>query len=447
MFPYLLPLSDDAPEPEQLGPLMTQGSLYDTPNPDIFAGFTYFGQFLDHDLTFDPTSSLEQLNDPDALENFRTPAFELDSLYGSGPAVSPHLYDRSQPAKFLLDNRRNFDLPRNSQETALLSDPRNDQSLIIAQLHLAFLKFHNAIVDAIKKKDPQTDDGIQDAGLFEKAQRLVRWHYQWIILHEYLPKIVNPCVIRDVWRRREFYQWEKFSDYPFIPVEFSVAAFRFGHSQIRDIYRINDVVNRVLFFDTKNPQNKKRHDLRGGKITADYEINWKNFFDTGGKAIGDTRFSRLIDTDLSWPLGDLPAAVIPNPGAKPPPLRNLAVLDLQRGQSMGLPSGQDVARRMGFRPLPDNELWNSPQRGLQIFAGQPAPLWYYILKEAEIQHGGRKLGEVGGRLVAEVFIGLLQADSEFVLNKAPNWHPVLQGQAKADFTIVDLLSFAGVKTT
>jgi hypothetical protein len=443
MFPHLLPLSKHAPKPEELGPEMTQGGFIDALNPDIPTGFTYFGQFLDHDLTFDSTSSLEQRNDPDALENFRTPAFELDSLYGSGPHVNPHLYDRTQPAKFLLDERRAFDLPRNSQWTALIGDPRNDQNLIIAQLHLAFLKFHNAIVDAIDRGDPRTDDGIQDNGQFEKAQRLVRWHYQWIILDGYLPKIVADDVIRDVWRKRKFYQWERFSDYPFIPVEFSVAAFRFGHSQARAIYRINDKVDPLLLFSPTNPHKKKKYDLRGGKITEDYKINWKNFFDTGAQIMKqEERHSQRIDTQISWTLRDLPSAIVPNRGAKPVPLRNLAVLNLQRGQSMSLPSGQDVARRMGFTPLADGDLWGK----LPKFKGKPAPLWYYVLKEAEEQKGGLRLGDVGGRIVAEVFIGLLQADSESFLNKAPNWQPVLPGEKKGDFTIVDLLKFAGVDT-
>src|SRR5262249_49327890 len=153
-----------------------------------------------------------------------------------------------QKGKFLLGERlgeRGFDLPRNCQGTALIGDPRNDQNLIVAQLHLAFLRFHNAVLETAG----MIHDGIQDEGrsddqkLFNKTQRLVRWHYQWIILHEYLPLIVGQDVVDDILiRGRQFYRWEERSDYPFMPVEFSVAAFRFGHSQSQQVYRINDVV-------------------------------------------------------------------------------------------------------------------------------------------------------------------------------------------------------------
>jgi hypothetical protein len=216
-------------------------------NPDLTAGMTFFGQFLDHDVTFDPTSSLERQQDPEAVMNFRTPAPELDSVYGSGPGASPHLYDQSvtgKGIKLLVEDIPGsaaksrggvpqFDVPRNAQGTALLGDPRNDENLIVSQLQLAFLKFHNAVVDHVVA----TTGLANPHEVFAEAQRLVRWHYQWIVVHEFLPKTVGqPMVDSILTQGRQFYNWRHT---PFIPVEFSVCACRFGHSQVRPSYRAN----------------------------------------------------------------------------------------------------------------------------------------------------------------------------------------------------------------
>jgi hypothetical protein len=208
MFPTLPARPAGTPTAEDLGKAggpMDAGSGH-RDNPRIPAAMTYLGQFLDHDITLDTTSSLEQQNDPLAVENFRTPAFELDSVYGGGPATMPYLYDRDRPGKFLLGpdpaNGQDFDLPRNAQGTALIGDPRNDENLIVAQTHVAFLKFHNAMVD----QAAAINDGINDAG-FEKAQRLTRWHYQWMILHEFLPLTVGQATVDDVLKNgRKFYK-------------------------------------------------------------------------------------------------------------------------------------------------------------------------------------------------------------------------------------------------
>ena len=155
-------------------------------------------QFFVHDITFDPTSSLLSQTDPTTVPNFRTPAFELDSVYGSGRRASPHLYDRTSPdgIKLLVDEEAPNDLPRNSQNTAIIGDPRNDENLIVAQLHLAFLKFHNAVVDHLLAGGARSPGAV-----FTEAQRLVRWHYQWIILNEFLPATVGPGLLEDVLNR------------------------------------------------------------------------------------------------------------------------------------------------------------------------------------------------------------------------------------------------------
>src|SRR5213076_304467 len=128
-------------------------------DPGISAGFTYLGQFIDHDLTFDPASSLQKQNDPEALVDFRTPRFDLDCLYGRGPADQPYLY-RADGVHMLLGNALTGadndpharGVPRNQPEPseparALIGDPRNDENIIVSQLHAIFLRFHNKVVE------------------------------------------------------------------------------------------------------------------------------------------------------------------------------------------------------------------------------------------------------------------------------------------------------------
>jgi hypothetical protein len=144
-------------------------------NPDIPAGYTYFGQFLDHDITFDPVATFDRENDPDALASFRTPRFDLDSLYGSGPADEPFQYDRNAPGRFLIGvSADQADLPRNAQGIALIGDPRNDENVIVSGLQLAFLLLHNKLLDQA------IADGVPEGQCFEEAQRRLRWHYQWV---------------------------------------------------------------------------------------------------------------------------------------------------------------------------------------------------------------------------------------------------------------------------
>jgi len=177
-----------------------ENSVNNPNNLTSTAGMTFLGQFLDHDMTFDPTSSLERQADPEQIANFRTPSFGLDNVYGAGPGGSPHLYDQSSTGrgiKFLLEETGTpgkNDLPRNSQLVALIGDPRDDENLIISQLQVAFLRFHNAVVDHVEAAIGPVDPGT----LFAEAQRIVRWHYQWIILHEFLPLTCGPALTSDI---------------------------------------------------------------------------------------------------------------------------------------------------------------------------------------------------------------------------------------------------------
>jgi Animal haem peroxidase len=413
-------------------------------NPSLSAGMTFLGQFLDHDMTFDPTSSLERQVDPEYISNFRTPSFGLDNVYGAGPAASPHLFDQSSAGegiRFLLESTGTAgrdDLPRNSQKIALIGDPRDDENLIIGQLQVAFLRFHNAVVDQVAE-----ETGLTGGELFAEAQRVVRWHYQWIILHEFLPKTCGQDVVDDiVGKGRKFYDWR---NEPYIPVEFSVGAYRFGHSQVRPSYRANFGAGGGAPFDafifgsdpagTPDPD-----DLRGSARAPRRFIDWPTFFDFGD---GKVKPNKTIDTKLSTPLFHLPGTVVPNPAPVTNPA-SLAQRNLLRHLTFGLPSGQRVAKAMSLPVLSKADLSDLASHGLD----DRTPLFFYVLREAQVVETGKRLGPVGARIVAEVFIGLLQGDRMSYLSQDPDWEPHLPTVNPANtgegFSMIDLLRVAGV---
>ncbi|MFF0943329.1 heme peroxidase family protein [Kocuria sp. CPCC 205300] len=416
-------------------------------NPDLTAGMTFLGQFLDHDMTFDPTSSLARQQDPESLRNFRIPALDLDSVYGGGPDVSPHLYDQSPErgrgrttllreeipgsGDVSCGGTVRYDLPRNSQKVALIGDPRNDENLIVSQLHLAMISFHNAVVEDVEE---ELGPAYTPEEIFTEAQRIVRWHYHWMILHEYLPQTIGPDLADDILQDgRRFYHWR---NHPFIPVEFSVAAFRFGHSQIRPSYRANfgpdanDLAQHFigLIFDPDDPAPDDPGDLRGGCRAAKRFIDWQTFFDFSDERV---RNNKMIDTKLSSVLFDLM-------GMPSGTSRSLAQRNLLRGLAMKLPSGQKVAAAMQAPSLAKADLAELQPLHLH----KRTPLWYYVLKEAEVVAGGTHLGPVGGRIVGEVIHGLIEGASQSYLTLDPEWTPSYG--ADDDFRMVDLLKKAGV---
>jgi hypothetical protein len=410
------------------------------PDPDhpegLPAGYTYFGQFLDHDVTFDPTSNLQRENDPRQVEDFRTPRLDLDAVYGSGPLDMPYLYDQQAEPRgtFLLlgDSRAQHgpgfapeDLPRNAQGRALIGDPRNDENAIVTQLHLAFLKLHNRVVRGLLADGSA---GRDPGEVFRQARTIVRLHYQWVVVHDFLPRVLPDGLLDRLLdgssgskRARSAFRFE---GEPFMPVEFSVGAYRFGHSLVRPSYRLNAHATRVRLF-TDHPDPMDPTHLGGFRPLLDrLVVDWRRFLKLAGRA---PQPARRIDTRLAGPLASLPGGVAPRGFAG----RSLAWLNLRRGRSMELPSGQDVARALGERPLRD---------GVLRLGGTPAPLWYYVLAEAETVGKGRRLGPVGGRIVAEVVLALLRADPESLLS-IPGWTPSL-GRRRGRFTLADLVAYA-----
>jgi hypothetical protein len=393
-------------------------------NPEIPAAYTYFGQFVDHDITFDPVSLLQRRNDPDALVDFRSPRFDLDSIYGAGPADQPYLYDQPARLKLLIDKKNSKgepDLQRNAEGVALIGDPRNDENIIVSQLQLTFLRFHNKVAAKVA-----ADKSVPKERKFEEAQKLVRWHYQWVILEDFLPRIVGKGPIKERVKRKNGeisidLRWYHPKNNPFMPVEFSVAAYRFGHSMVRPVYDLNQIVtDRPIF--TPGEKVGELDDLRGFRpLPGAWTIDWSFFLDgVPGKA-KKPQLSRRIDAKLASGLFDLPGF--------PQKESSLAFRNLARGQALSLPSGQSVAKRMGLNPL----------GGKKLGAPEPTPLWFYILKESGLK-GGQQLGPVGGGIVAEVLLGLLKEDNRSFVNARPDWKPTFGSKGK--FTLSDLVKFA-----
>ncbi|BBD61917.1 hypothetical protein NIES2109_47530 [Nostoc sp. HK-01] len=406
-------------------------------NPTHTAGTTFMSQFLDLDITFDTTSRLGQVTPPVSATNSRTAAFDLDNIYGSGPIGSPNLYDPKDPIKLKLESGGLFeDLPRDANNRAIIADPRGDQHLIISGLVTAFYSFHNHLVDLVRSQSPN----ISNDDVFRQARQLTTWHYQWTILHEFLPLVVGQDMVNDILKNgRKFYN--PLPNRGFIPVEFQIG-YRIGHSMIRPSYRANLAGDNgkpffAFIFDPSQEGKPDPDDLRGRARAARRFIGWQTFFDFGDNQV---RPNKLIDTKISSPLFNLPLQTI---GSGTPPT-SLIQRNLLRHLTWLLPSGQSIAQKMGVPVLSKYDL--AELRSIYPTFDTSTPLWYYILKEAELKEKGLHLGQVGGRIVGEVIIGLLQVDPNSYLNVNPSWVPTLPTKTgkPQDFRMTDLLTFAGV---
>jgi hypothetical protein len=432
-------------------------------NPNMTAGMTFFGQFLDHDMTLALRAPITEPTDPRRTTNFRSAELDLDSLYGEGPDKSPELYDTSSgDIKFKVEEipgsaavsrggKVRFDLPRDANNNAIMGDSRNDENIIVSQFHLAMLMFHNAVTDQVRK-DP-TFANRSPKEVFAEAQRQVRWHYQWIIVNEFLPLTIGQGRVNEIMRQGpRFYnlsdrsrdkEFRSRQQDPLIPVEFAVAAYRFGHSQVRPSYRMNFGASpgneffAFIFDDSIDPNNPDPNDMRGGKRAARRFVDWQTFFKLDSV---NFRPNKRIDSKISTPLFLLPGQKGPAPGLPTDGPQSLASRNLMRHVNFGIPSGQAIARVMGARVLTPEQL----QELAEFKMESNTPLWLYILKEAEVLEQGMRLGPVGGGIVGEVFIGLLKADKDSYLSANRNWKPTLPSAKSGDFEITDLLKFAGV---
>ena len=418
-------------------------------NPTMTAGSTFVGQFTDHDITFDQTSQLGVPQNPLTSPNTRTPALDLDSVFGGGPGRRPDLYvqnpDGSVGPKLKIGSGGvHEDVPRVSNGdgtyTALLGDPRNDENVMIAGLHCGHILFYNRVLAELSEFDLSRFPTAKAADLansyapFLIARQVTLWHYQWLLVNEHLPQIAGQQVVSDVVQKGNRFYKPPPGD-AFMPIEFGAACYRFGHSMVRPSYRANftsgtgDSTSPTadpffgLVFDATEPDfsappSYDRDDLLGGFPAARRYVGWQTFFDLGD---GQVKNNKKIDTTISSVMFTLPVpAIAPHTQTSPTvlPQRNLL-----RQLTWGLPSGQAVARAMGVDPLSPAEL--SEIGSVYGPFATSTPLWYYILAEAKAMADGLNLGPVGGRIVTETLIGLLRADPTSYLSIYPRFTPFL----------------------
>jgi Animal haem peroxidase len=469
----------------------------------IPAGFTYLGQFVDHDLTRDRTDVPfgTPVADPSQLTQARSPALDLDSVYGNGPSVDPAFYasdkirlkigrtQESGPPPIANLSLDGFDLPRKGANAAnpdevrmaQIPDPRNDENLAIAQTHLAFIRFHNRVCDRL------ADLSIPSSMLFERAREMVVKHYQWMLVTDFLPRIVDPAIVDDVFTkgRRIF---EVVADgFPTMPIEFSVAAYRLGHSMIREKYDWNAVfgvngsigdfgtLENLFRFsggsgnlspftsNTESPSDVNNpSDGDFERLPTNWIADWTRLYDFVAdgtpKLAPETtlNFARPLDIRLTDPLKKLPLGAFGARGGQgtvPPLQMNLAFRNLVRGRMVELASGQEVAAYIaaqipGTPILSKEQIIGSDLEALTAAQKEElanaTPLWFYILREASLntsdKPGTGKLGAVGGRIVAEVFHRAIEG-SQISLIRDPYFSPSL-GVQPGVFRMTDLLQVA-----
>jgi len=534
---------DDAP-PAQADPAVEVNST-------IPAVYTYWGQFIDHDMTANtdrdsstsditktPLVPVKPAEVAEKLRNLRRPTFDLDSVYGNGPGLDEHDFrpDPGPPDKGFYDGIRmrvgentdvggvripedadlKRDLPRigplkksgvitdkdipdsikndvNRETRPFIGDLRNDENLIVAQFHLAFLRFHNNVVDAIQK-DPKAFDlnkNSSDAKKFATARRLVRWHYQWLVVNDFLKTVTLPGIVDKILLAGpKFYEPLEGKghkrDVLFAPLEYSVAAYRYGHTMVRGGYDHNRVFgipvppvvpvdlnkfasfaqlfqftgNGFVFDPRDDPTSTKStpNPMRGAPtLPSNWIIEWDRM--TNKADPNELHFARKIDTRLVAPILNMvnegTAEGIQddtNPANRPirQLLRSLAQRNLLRGYLLSIPTGQAVAKEMGVPALSEAELLkgNTAAVNAALEAGgflKNTPLWYYVLKEAEVRANGNSLGELGSRIVVETQIGLMHYDRRSYLNADDGWDPtqgVTLDNGDPIVTIRDFFTFA-----
>jgi hypothetical protein len=413
----------------------------------------------------DVSSTLDSSNDANTIPNMRSPSLDLDSLYGRGPALDPFLYrfpDSAEPPtaiRFALGSnqqngpggadgasggppvpgliaKRSFDVPRvhnpldpsGSTKTALMGDPRNDENLVVSQFHHAMLRFHNRVVDQL------TATGFS-GDIFVEAKRLVTHHFQFALVHDFLDRICGASTVSAAMTSVVAPPGSSFR----MPVEFAVAAYRFGHSMIRDNYFLNF-----------NFQNQPLGDIftfiRGSNlpVRSNWVVDFNAFFETGVASRGFNK-ARKIDSVLANGLESLPGMS----GM----MAVLARRNLVRGLALGLPSGQAMASLVGVTALstaqltaglPANEVTLLNANGGVLL--NKTPLWYYVLREAAVTQNGNRLGPVGAAIVARTFVRMLKRDGSSYLNWPGTFMPTLASAVAGRFTFADLLNFSRVTT-
>ena len=418
---------------------------------------TFLAQFIDHDITLmDDRGAQISLTNPTPLSrgqiakivNARSPNLDLDNIYG--PNIDPDLSppEDDDPRKMKIEKVKDHtrlpkgvnpdglhDFPRVDNKIPLIGDSRDAENLILAQLHVAFLRAHNAIVDKYHVG-------------FKDAKKLLIQHYQLIVLEDFLEQICDPDIVKRV--RHGEAKFFPPSDKPFyMPLEFSVAAYRFGHSKVRASYNHFNSEQEYGTFPFLFGFTNRR-------LLDDWVISWPSFLD----AKNEDRLPRRIDTTMSAPLLSLGPDQVSGHDTS---VGNLAVRNLLRGYMLRMPTGQAVAKAMIAKEIPGIKLMLAeqilsvaekipipPDKTQADFLkntkfAEKTPLWFYILAEAALfGKNGYHLGPVGSTIVAEVLIGVLRNSTYSILTD-PDWKgPTLKGKTPNKFDIADLLTLAEV---
>ena len=464
--------------------------------------YTYWGQFIDHDITLQARDPCAPEIDPadtvplapatlvgkgGARFNRRRPALDLDSMYGDGPRdpgntrvpEAADFYNADFTFKlgelFFAETIPGVrvppqddvlrDLRRSTNGAPRIGDLRNDENLVVAQLHVAFLRFHNAVLDWV-----QRNSKLRGFAAFQEARRLVRSHYQWLVLHDYLKTVARADVVDEVLAKGPRLYTTSGSE-AFMPCEFSDAAFRFGHSMVRNGYDHNRNFGRNgVVKPVATLEDLFRFTGAGGfrpggpavpgnpaapNLPFNWAIEWDRFTDRDPASV--TRKARKFDTRLA------PAVLAMfNEGEAPdlmPPLKemlkHLAMRNLLRGYLFSIPTAQAMVRGLQAKgadiaEMSEAELKHDNAADTNAVLDRAGfvtrtPAWYYILKEAEVRQNGERLGQLGSHILAETFVGLLLRDPHSILNT--KWTPaagVKDAAGNEVRLIEDLLTFAGV---
>ncbi len=406
----------------------------------IPAGYIFLAQFIDHDVTLD---TVTMLGDPPRtaaevakLPNIRSASLDLDCIYGFGPEASPHIYDADNPGRLAV-NPNGFDLARSPSGVALIGDPRNDENIFVAQVHLLFHRFHNKLfAERVYQRpemagfDPSRPFGTERPfSRFEEARRETRFHYQWLVLFDFLKRLCDP----EVFEHAAGKLISGDEDFPYfytpdshgkltMPVEFSVAAYRVGHTMVRSVYAVNDANLDIELFD------EAFGTLGFNGLPESLIVDWRYLLPVDECL--RPRMSKAIDPFLADELQDMPREVV---NSRNPNNRALAFRNLRRSNAMGLASGQAIATALAadyrsIDPAIDLQLQSVPgwERLDAIGSGErlrnDTPLFYYVLRESQVCHNGQRYGPVGSALLMEVFGGMLRYGCETFLSE-PDWHP------------------------
>ncbi|MGC2203445.1 MAG: heme peroxidase family protein [Stellaceae bacterium] len=453
-----------------LGTAMATDDAMQSNDSTIPAVFTYLGQFIDHNITAqtDREIGLSRIATPDGnvmdltplpsdqvvqkLINGRRPQLDLDQVYADGPTLGTGANLGETEADILYDSQKllrtvavppGFDVPRQSDGTAIIADMRNNENLIVSQFHCAFLRFHDRVALALSGL-PSNDQR------YIRARRLVRWAYQYIVVNDYLRTVCDSVVVDDILANGNRY-YAPNSGTAFMPLEFSVAGFRFGHSMIRPQYNLNATHTGPAALPLSQILRVSSLLDGSGKLKPEFIIAWHNFAQIA--AHPNPQMARLIDPLIATDLGSLPVNLPGSTISVGALLQQLARRNLLRGFLLSVPTGQAVADAMDIKPLTPRQVTHGvPDAiGAAIVGGgfdRATPLWYYVLQEAKFQQGGNRLGSVGSRIVGETLMGLVLKDRSSYLNNLqdpavkPNGIEVAPGQVIG--TIAELLAFSGV---